>query len=203
ELEAMLDGVRSADPARLGSLQQEVLRLTHLIEDLHLLSLAESGGLRLLRAPADLVAIARAAAARFEDRLHAAGFSVELALPSAPLPVEVDVQRIEQVLGNLFENVLRHASPPGPLRIEAGAQADEAWVAVSDACPGVPAQTLAHLFDRLYRVESARSRGDGGAGLGLAICRSIVEAHGGRISAEPSARGGLRVRIALPVGDIG
>ncbi|MFP5304545.1 MAG: HAMP domain-containing protein, partial [Gammaproteobacteria bacterium] len=89
ELEAMLDGVRSADPARLGSLQQEVLRLTHLIEDLHLLSLAESGGLRLARAPADLAVLVRAAAARFEDRLHAACFTIEMALPSGPLPAEV------------------------------------------------------------------------------------------------------------------
>ncbi len=196
-LEAMLDGVHGADPPRLHSLQQEVLRLSALIDDLHLLSLTESGGLRLQRARIDLAALLREALARFDARLQAAGFVVELQLSPQAVAADVDAQRIAQVLGNLLENVLRHARPPGPLRIALTAAHGAAQIAVSDSGPGVPEAALPQLFDRLYRVEAARSRADGGAGLGLAICRSIVEAHGGRIEAR-LAGGGLRIEITLP-----
>lgn len=198
ELDAMLDGVRSADPARLRSLQQEVLRLNALIDDLHLLSLAESGGLRLVREPVDLTALAREALARFDERLRAAGFAVELQAPARAVVADVDAQRIGQVLGNLLENALRHAQPPGPVVVEVAEENGAVRIAVSDAGPGVPAQALPRLFDRLYRVEAARSRAGGGAGLGLAICRSIVEAHGGRIEARAPVRGGLCVGFTLP-----
>lgn len=200
ELDAMLDGVRSANPARLRSLQQEVLRLNALIDDLHLLSLAESGGLRLVREPVDLADLAQQALARFDERLRGAGFTAELQRPERPVVADVDAQRIEQVLGNLLENALRHAQAAGPVVVEVADEAAGARITVSDAGPGVPAEALPRLFDRLYRVEAARSRAEGGAGLGLAICRSIVEAHGGRIDASASTRGGLRVSIVLPHG---
>lgn len=198
ELDAMLDGVRSAEPARLRSLQQEVLRLHALIDDLHLLSLAESGGLRLQRERTDLATLLGAALARFDARLRAGGFAVTFAAPAQPLVAEVDAQRIEQVLGNLFQNLLQHARP-GAVRVSLTPAPDgAAAVAIEDCGPGVPEAALARLFDRLYRVEAARSRSDGGAGLGLAICRSIVEAHGGRIEAQRSALGGLCIRFTLP-----
>lgn len=200
ELDAMLDGVRSADPARLRSLQQEVLRLNALIDDLHLLSLAESGGLRLVREPVDLAVLAQRALTRFDERLRSAGFTVELQRPERAVVADIDAQRIEQVLGNLLENALRHAQAPGPVVVEVADEAAGARISVSDAGPGVPAPALPRLFDRLYRVEAARSRAEGGAGLGLAICRSIVEAHGGHIDARASTRGGLCISIVLPHG---
>lgn len=202
ELEAVLDGVRPTGPAQLQSMQQEVQRLGSLIDDLHLLSLAESGGLRLVRERCDLGALLRASAARFESPLREAGFELQLQLADGELAAEVDAQRIEQVLGNLLGNVLRHARPPGPVRMTTTRAGDSIRITVCDAGPGVPADALPRLFERLYRVESARTRDGGGSGagtgLGLAICRSIVEAHGGRIDAQSAAGGGLCIHVELP-----
>jgi two-component system, OmpR family, sensor histidine kinase BaeS len=198
ELEAVLDGVRPAGPAQLHSMQQEVQRLGGLIDDLHLLSLAESGGLRLVQETRDLNALVRNAVTRFESPLREAGFELRLQLHDAKLDVRVDAQRIDQVLGNLLGNVLRHARPPGPVRVSTG-RGDGGMVRVDvcDGGPGVPEDALGRLFERLYRVESARTRDAGGTGLGLAICRSIVAAHGGRIEAL-AAGSGLCIRIELP-----
>jgi two-component system sensor histidine kinase BaeS len=112
----------------------------------------------------------------------------------------VDAQRIEQVLANLLENALRHAVPPGPVTLVARTDGERILLSVADTGPGVPADALPRLFDRLYRVEAARTRAGGGSGLGLAICKSIVEAHGGTIEARASSAGGLEVVVELPVG---
>ncbi|HUP92743.1 MAG TPA: ATP-binding protein [Solimonas sp.] len=198
ELEAAIDGVRRTDAASMRSLHQEVLRLGGLVEDLHLLSSADTGGLALHRVPSDLGELAREAQERFAERFAAAGFQLVAQVPPGRLPVLADPQRIGQVLANLLENALRHAAPPGPVTIQAGIGAGGARVAVTDAGPGVPEAALSRLFDRLYRVDPARSRRHGGAGLGLSICRSIVEAHGGQIEARRSAAGGLEIGFTLP-----
>jgi two-component system sensor histidine kinase BaeS len=197
ELEAVLDGVRPVDLGAMRSLRQEVGRIESLIRDLQLVSQAESGGLRLHRAATDLGELARRAAERFGERLKARGFELKLGVP-AGLMAEVDVQRIEQVLANLLENALTHATAPGPITLTAYADADTVVLSVADAGPGVPPETLSRLFDRLFRVESSRARTSGGAGLGLAICKSIVEAHGGSIGARASSAGGLEVVVRLP-----
>lgn len=197
ELEALLDGVRAADGGALRSLRQETSRLEALVEDLQLVSQAESGALRLNRAPTDVGELARRSAGRFGERLKARGFELKIGAP-AGLTAALDAQRIEQVLANLLENTLRHASPPGPLTLAAYADAGAVVLTVADAGPGVPADTLPRLFDRLYRVESSRTRATGGAGLGLSICKSIVEAHGGTIRAQASAAGGLEIVLRLP-----
>lgn len=198
ELEALLDGIRPADPAALQSLQDEVGRLSRLIDDLHLLSLAESGGLRLDREPVDASTLANGAHTRFAERFAARGFELSLSLQDGALPVQADVQRIEQVLANLLGNALVHASPPGPVVLRADGDATHLRLSVADAGPGVPDDALPRLFDRLYRVAADRGRKSGGAGLGLSICRSIVEAHGGTISARRSPAGGLEVVVTLP-----
>lgn len=197
ELEALLDGLRTADAAAMRSLREEVTRLEALIQDLHLVSIAESGGLRLHLAESDLGALARQAAERFRERLRVKGFSLDVTAPTG-LTANVDAPRMEQVLANLLENALRHASPPGPIKVSARAEGGSIVLSVADAGPGVPPDTLPRLFDRLYRVETSRTRGNGGAGLGLAICKSIVEAHGGTIVARPSAAGGLEIALTLP-----
>ena len=196
ELEAVLDGVRPAGAGLLRSLQQEVDRLTGLIDDLHLVSLAESGGLPLHRTEADVGALVREAAQRFRDRLDSRGLEVQ-AVVEGGLHAEVDVQRIEQVLANLLENEARHATL-GPVVLSARAFGEWIAVSVADAGPGVPAEALARLFDRLFRADSARARASGGSGLGLSICKSIVEAHGGTIEAKPTAAGGLEIVFRVP-----
>ena len=168
-----------------------------LVQDLQLVSQAEAGALRLNLAATDLAALVQHSAERFGERLKARGFS--LSIDAAPgLSASVDAQRIEQVLANLLENAMRHAVPPGPVTLTARADGAFAVLSVADAGPGVPANALPRLFDRLYRVEAARTRAAGGAGLGLSICKSIVEAHGGTIRAQAAAAGGLEIVITLP-----
>jgi two-component system sensor histidine kinase BaeS len=198
EIEAVLDGVRAAGPETMRSLQQEVGRLSALIQDLHLVSLAESGGLSLSRSEQDVGELVKQAVARFQDRLAAKGFTVNLdvAAMGRSYMANVDPQRLDQVFANLLENVLHHATP-GPVTVSARAEGSHVVVSIADSGPGVPAEALPRLFDRLYRVESARTRAAGGAGLGLSICKSIVEAHGGTIEAR-AAGGGLEIVLRLP-----
>jgi len=197
ELEAMQDGVRAMDAQGLRSLQQELLRLQALVDDLHLLSLADAGGLRLQQqalAPRDLIA---ETLERYRGRLEAAGYALRAEVADGLPPIRADAQRLQQVLGNLLENLLRHATP-GPVQLRVARLGSEVEFALADSGPGVPEAALPRLFDRLYRVEAARTRAGGGAGLGLAICRSIVEAHGGRIGARAARGGGLEVWFTLP-----
>jgi two-component system sensor histidine kinase BaeS len=197
ELEALLDGLRAADGGALRSLRQEVGRLEALIQDLQLVSQAESGALRLNRAAADLGKLVRESGERFREHLKARGFELRVEAP-AGLTANVDAQRLEQMLANLIETALRHAAAPGPVVLSARAENAQVAISVSDAGPGVPAEALPRLFDRLYRVEHSRARASGGAGLGLAICKSIVEAHGGAIRAQATTAGGLEIVITLP-----
>jgi two-component system, OmpR family, sensor histidine kinase BaeS len=194
--------VRTPDAKAVRSLREEVRRLEALIQDLHLVSTAESGGLRLTLAPTDVGALAQQSAERFRERLRAKGFTLHVDAPTG-LAAEVDAQRIDQVLANLLENALRHAHPPGPITVSARAADGEVVLRVADAGPGVPADALPRLFDRLYRVETSRTRGNGGAGLGLAICKSIVEAHGGTVEARGSALGGLEIVVRVPIAAMG
>jgi two-component system sensor histidine kinase BaeS len=106
---------------------------------------------------------------------------------------------LNQLFANLFENSLRYTNAGGKLDIGLILSGEQAIIAFQDSAPGVPEKELHRLFERLYRVEGSRSRTSGGAGLGLAICKNIVEAHEGTISAHPSSSGGLLIRISLPV----
>lgn len=198
ELEAVIDGIRQAEPATIRSLHQEVQRLSKLVDDLHLLSVAEGGGLQIRPAQLDVEGVVDDSFTRFRERFQQRGFVLEKRIDAKGLRVRADRQRIEQVVANLLENALRHADPPGPVILSAGKAAGGIALRVSDGGPGVPAEALPRLFDRLYRVDASRSRASGGSGLGLAICRSIAEAHGGTLTARKSVRGGLEVELILP-----
>lgn len=106
-----------------------------------------------------------------------------------------DADRIAQVIGNLFENCLRYTEAPGTVWIREEKISNGLLLVIEDSGPGVPKEFLARLFDRLYRVENAGA----GAGLGLAICKEIIHAHGGKIIAKQSPEGGLRIEITLPL----
>ena len=99
----------------------------------------------------------------------------------------------------LSENIVRYASSSGTIEVSAEAENDQIEIMIEDTGPGVPETSLPRLFDRLYRTDSARSRETGGSGLGLSICKSIIEAHQGKIWAENSVSGGLRIIIRLPL----
>ena len=174
--------------------------LQRLVDDLLDFARLESGHFRLLRADADLgvglqevVDAARPAAA-------AARVSLTLSLPSTPVTLSVDPQRIGQVVANLVNNALKFTPPGGRVAVSLRATRDDATVEVADTGPGISAEHLPHLFQRFYQVDTGLTRARGGAGLGLAISRAIVEAHGGRIGVLSEPGQGSRFFFTLPRG---
>ena len=201
EIEALKDGVRPFDRAQLESLDQEVQRLRYLVDDLYQLSVSDLGGLSYTFASVDLARCARELIEGLSHRASEQGivmsFSDEAKEPS--LLVRADVNRIEQLLANLLENSLAYTDAPGQVRVTLSRQANSAVLLIEDSAPGVAASDCERLFEPLFRAEASRSRRTGGAGLGLAICRNIVEAHDGTITASPSALGGLLTKVELPL----
>lgn len=203
-LEGMLDGVYPADEANLRSLLDETNLLNRLVEDLRTLALAESGALQLKKEASDFAALVRDTANAFQSQAQAAGVSLNLIpageIPgqpasSEPLPwLEIDQGRMRQVLSNLLSNALRYTPAGGYVEVKYGRLADRALVEVTDDGPGIPPEDLTHVFERFYK-----SADSGGMGLGLAIARHLVSAHGGSIEAENTPGRGTTIRIWLPI----
>jgi two-component system sensor histidine kinase BaeS len=134
--------------------------------------------------------------------LHSPGFAdvglvLEINLTSTRT-VRGDARRLAQLLDNLLANARRYTDAPGRVRVTLDDVGTQLRLSVEDTAPGVPQASLPLLFERLYRVERSRNRAAGGAGLGLAICRAIVEAHKGKIQASASPLGGLLILVSLP-----
>jgi two-component system sensor histidine kinase BaeS len=199
EIQALQDGVRQVDAARLASLQAECTRLRDLVEDLYQLSLSDAGALTYRFEAVDLAGIVRESVQAHAGALRDAGLHARIDAVPAHCPLaRADGKRLRQLIDNLLANAMRYTDGPGEVAIAIEHVADRCRLRIDDTPPGVPDAALPRLFERLYRVESSRSRRHGGAGLGLAICRNIVEAHGGRIAAAHSPLGGLRIEIELP-----
>ena len=200
ELEALQDGVRPLEPTAVDSLHADVLRLGHLVDDLYELSMTDLGALSYRLAETDPAAVLAADVETFTSSFTEAGLTLALEnrLPAA-VQCQADARRLSQLFRNLLSNSLRYTDRGGSLSVILSREGDRLLVDFQDTAPGVPPEALPRLFDRLYRVEGSRRRATGGAGLGLAICHNIVEAHGGAISARPSPRGGLWVRVELPL----
>jgi len=199
KLEGVLDGVYAADEESVAPVLEEVYVLERLVDDLQLLTLADSGRLHFDFKRLDLATVAQRTVGLFEA--EAADRNIRLVLDLEPnLPaVLADEQRLGQVLGNLVGNALRYINPAGQVKISASLSGAQVEIAVSDTGPGLPESDLPHLFDRFWRGEKSRARASGGAGLGLAIARQLVEAQGGHIWASNQPAGGLRVAFTLPV----
>lgn len=198
EIQALQDGVRPFSAQALESLQAECARLGSLIDDLYQLALADAGALEYRFESLDLAECVREAAELQRRACADSGLELETDIAAVPR-VRADARRIAQLLDNLLANARRYTDAPGRIRVALDASARCARLVVEDTAPGVAVGALPHLFERLYRVESSRARDAGGAGLGLAICRAIVDAHGGRINAHVSPLGGLRVVAELPL----
>jgi two-component system sensor histidine kinase BaeS len=200
EVEALVDGVRPCTPLAMVSLQEEVARVTCLVEDFHQLALSDLRALPCSFAPMQPATMAREAMARVQSRAQAVGLKLDCDDAGAPSLAHWDVLRIGQLLSNLFENSLRYTDAPGRIvmQVRAG-DPGEAVLCIDDSAPGVPARDHSRLFEPLYRSDASRSRRSGGSGLGLAICHAIARSHGGRIEASASPLGGLRVVVTLPL----
>jgi two-component system sensor histidine kinase BaeS len=197
EVEAVQDGIRQLTPQTMDSLHSEIIHLSRLVDDLYTLSLADIGALTYRKEHLDLRHLLEQAVESFQKQFSDHGLSLECESPSRPLLLFGDAERLRQLATNLLQNTLRYTDPGGILRIHLSKEADHILLRFVDSGPGVPEEALTHLFDRLYRVEASRNRAQGGAGLGLALCKSIVEAHGGAISAAHSPLGGLEIIITF------
>jgi two-component system sensor histidine kinase BaeS len=200
EIEALQDGIRPYNADTLQSLHAEVLRLHTLVNDLYELSLSDLGALHYRKASVDLAAVLDEAIAAFRERFASKEMTVEVpGAQGSPVYVFADRARVHQLLSNLLENTLRYTDPGGRLHMWYVRQEQAVVLHVQDSAPGVSPEALPHLFDRFYRTDTSRTRLPGGAGLGLAICKNIVEAHGGQIGAQPSPLGGLWIQVTFPV----
>jgi two-component system sensor histidine kinase BaeS len=200
EIEAMQDGVRPATLQTIGTLHGEVMKLGRLVNDLYELSLSDLGALAYKRIDTDLALLLSQAVDLYRQEFAARAVALHAGLPSGKaFPVFADPDRLHQLFANLLENSLRYTDSGGRLEVGIERHGPSATVYFRDSGPGVPESEMGKLFDRLFRVEGSRSRATGGAGLGLAICRNIVEAHDGTIAAAPSPLGGLQVLVELPL----
>jgi two-component system sensor histidine kinase BaeS len=200
ELEAMQDGVRPLEPTAVTGLQADVERLNRVVEDLYQLSMTDLGAMSYRKRPVDPVALLRDDVEALAGEFARKGLAFDLDDTQAQaVTMHADPDRLSQLYRNLMQNSLRYTDAGGRLAVAARVADGRLVLDFDDSAPSVPVEALAKLFERFYRVESSRSRAHGGAGLGLAICRNIVEAHGGRIEARPSPLGGLGLRVELPL----
>jgi signal transduction histidine kinase len=196
-LENLVDGVEQPSREALEDALGQVERLGGLVEQLLDLSKLESGTVPLERVPVPAEELLALVAAEWQG--SAAARRVNL-VSSAPdeLVLDVDARRMHQVLANLVANAIRHSPVDADVHIRASADPGHARIEVTDAGPGIPADETERVFERFYRSDRARSADEGGAGLGLAIARWIVELHGGTIKADQSPAQGCRMVVELP-----
>jgi signal transduction histidine kinase len=199
-LENLLDGVEQPNDHTLQVMLAQSERLGRLVEQLLDLSKLESGEVPLRREPVALAPLVDRVRSEIEVACADRAVRVVTSL-SADLPtIEADAERVHQVIFNLVDNAVRFTPEGGEVRIEARRHNGSVEVSVADTGVGIPAEALPRLFERFYRVDAARARDDGGGtGIGLAIARSVVEAHGGVIRAESAPGHGAVFTFDLPV----
>lgn len=197
--EALSEGVLPATPETLDIIYDEAKHLSRLVDDLRTLSLSESGELSLERSLVNPSEIIERSASAFA--MHAAEKGVTIQVEAAPglPPVNVDVERIGQVLANLLDNSLKHTPSGGSIRLSAVSSQDAVEISVEDSGSGIPSEDLPYVFDRFYRGKQTSNRVKDGSGLGLAISRALVELHKGQILVDSGVGKGTTITIHLPV----
>lgn len=196
-LETLQDGLAEPTPEFVNSLHEEAMLLGRLVDDLQDLAMADAGQLKLEPRPVSVGAEAGRAAGLLRRRVDDAGLTVGLNVPP-DLEAFADPVRLGQVLRNLITNAVTHTPPGGKIEVRARRLSSEVEVCVRDTGRGIEPESLPFVFERFYRTAAARERATGGAGLGLAIVRQIVTAHGGRAWAESEAGKGTAVYFTLP-----
>ncbi len=195
-LEELRDGLVEPDAHTLAGLHDQSLRLARLVDDLAQLSAAESAGVPRAPEVVDLGDLARDAVAARLPELRTAGLSVGTELQPGVL-VSADTGRLHQALGNVLANAARYCRPGDHVQVRVRAEGPEAVVELADSGPGIPADELPHVFDRLWRGRAGRSVA--GSGIGLAVARQIVLAHHGSVTAGSPADGGTTIVVRLPL----
>jgi two-component system sensor histidine kinase BaeS len=195
-LEALRDGVIVADRSTYESLWDEAERLVRLSRSLDALAEGDAAASPPAIQPLDLASAIRAAVELVQPSIERAGLSLSVAVPDA-LPARANADHLAQVLANLLSNAIRYTPPGGSVSVRAERRPGDLLVSVANSGEPIPADDLDHVFERFYRVEKSRDRARGGAGIGLAIVKQLVEAGGGRVGAE-SIEGQTRFWFSLP-----
>jgi two-component system sensor histidine kinase BaeS len=195
-LEELRDGLVEPTPQGLAGLHDQSLRLGRVVSDLAELSAVEASDVPVRRTEVDLTQVARDELAVRESQLRAAELAVGRRL-DGPVLVRADSDRLHQAVGNLLANAARYCRPGDEVTVVVRSEADQAVLDVIDSGPGIPADELPHVFDRLWRGRAAKPVA--GSGIGLAVAREIVVAHGGTIEAVSSESAGTTITIRLPL----
>jgi len=194
-LEALIDGVRPTDEAHLRAILEDTHVLARLIDDLRTISVAEAGALALNREETDISVLVRDTVGSFGSMADAAGVALKTEMTGAPT-ASVDPIRAREVLTNIIANALRYTPRGGSITVTLTPWPEHVTVAVRDTGPGIAPDVLPHVFDRFTRSPESP-----GAGLGLAIAKSLVTAHGGTIEALSTPGQGTEIRFTLPRGE--
>jgi signal transduction histidine kinase len=197
-LEGIMDGIYPADENSIGPALEEAYLLERLVEDLRLLTMAESHQLVFEKHELDLKEIARRSLNMFQAEAEEKKIRLEMVTWPEKALVNADPLRTEQVISNLISNALRYVPEGGRVWVDISNNEKEVVISISDNGPGVPEADLPFIFNRFWREEKSRSRVSGGAGLGLAIAKLLVEGQDGKIAAQGLPEGGLRVSVSFP-----
>jgi len=201
-LEAWRDGVVAPTPDAVAPVHEEAVLLSRLITDLRDLSLAEAGQLRLTRETTDLGALARSVVSTFAGRAEAQGIDLGVDVDDTTPAAVVDPGRIRQVLRNLLDNALRHTPSGG--RVHVAVRSDgrgSVLTSVADSGSGIHPDDLPHIFEHFYKTDPSRERSRSGSGIGLAIVKQLVEAHGGAVLVQSAPGQGSTFSFTLPAGE--
>jgi signal transduction histidine kinase len=186
-LESLQDGKLKPTPERFQIMQAEVQHLQHLVDDLRILPLADAGELSIHKQPVIIKELLEKTALTYQHQAQELGIQIQVDIESNLPEVQIDLERMEQVLGNLVSNALRYTPGGGKISLSAKQTEGSLIVSIKDNGSGIPSEILPHIFERSYRGDSSRSGNE--SGLGLAIARSVVELHGGNIRAESDGTG--------------
>ncbi len=199
-LEGVLDGVYEPTADHITATLEETRTLTRLVDDLQTLSLAEADQLPLSWEDVNIEELLVDVHTSFSGQAEAAGIKLQIEIAGPLPPITGDVGRLDQVLGNLMANAIRHTPSGGTITLRAEPSAEHVSIHVDDTGEGIPAADLPLIFQRFWRGDRSRSHAGGtGSGLGLVIAKQLVQIHGGQIRVESELGAGTTVSIDLPI----
>ncbi len=198
EIEAIEDGIRKPDAKTIEVLHGEVMHLERMVSDLYELSMSDIGALNYKMVAVDLEGILQGTVEQFRQRVDPHKIAIQMEVAGDGIAsILADPDRLQQLFINLLENSTRYTDAPGEIKVTLHTDKGKIRISFEDSAPCVLPDQLPQLFDRLYRAEGSRNRSTGGAGLGLAICKNIVGAHQGTITADNSPLGGLLITVEI------